>query len=702
MLTSWMWLGGLVLSGLGGQDELVLGSVRVDESGEGTARVSWRTDRPSVATLDWGRRGESVADGRVVLSTGGTEHEVLLEGLAPDTEYLFLLEGEPEDGGESVEVAGGFRTAGFEETVGFDVGGKLEPWLPITLSFEGPEASETGVSPNPFLDYRLNVDLFGPDGERLRVPGYFDGDGEGGGSGNVWRVRFPVHLPGQWTFQASFRSGPDVAVSLDPKAGVASHFDRLRGSFFVSPTSTPPEGFYEHGKLLYVNDHYLRFVDGTWYVKAGSNSPENLLGYAGFDNTVDHGGIDVSGLVNGLHRFPQHVADFGPGGLGSSRDPYFVSADTGVDSRGIIGALNYLSAMEINSLFFLPMNLGGDGWDTCPFVGYGNNPFDKTHYDLSKLAQWNEVFEHAARRGILLQFVLGETENGNEAWLDQGELGVQRKLFYREMIARFGHLPAIHWNLCEESDWSGAAMAQFAGFIQDVDPYDHPIGFHSNVLPVDSEYPQWDATVGDSRLSTNSIQAIPWTAGAAVEKWREDSAAAGRPWVVGFDEQLQGLTDDNATELRKLMLYDVLFSGGGVEWYAGYHELPLGGDLRMEDFREREEMWRYTAHARGVLESLPFWWMEPADELVSGETSVLGGAEVFALPGYAYAIYLPDTTETGRLDLTGIRARLRLRWYDPRTGRYEGVTRSVFGGRQVDLGAPPFAAGEDWVVVVTR
>ena len=36
-------------------------------------------------------------------------------------------------------------------------------------------------------------------------------------------------------------------------------------------------------------------------------------------------------------------------------DPLFVSSSTGVDSRGIIGALNYLGSMGVNALYFLPI-----------------------------------------------------------------------------------------------------------------------------------------------------------------------------------------------------------------------------------------------------------------------------------------------------------------------------------------------------------
>ena len=49
------------------------------------------------------------------------------------------------------------------------------------------------------------------------------------------------------------------------------------------------------------------------WIKAGTDSPENFLGYAGFDNTTDLGGIATLGLVNGLHQYAPHVADWRAG-----------------------------------------------------------------------------------------------------------------------------------------------------------------------------------------------------------------------------------------------------------------------------------------------------------------------------------------------------------------------------------------------------
>ena len=66
---------------------------------------------------------------------------------------------------------------------GTTINGDRVKWHPITISFAGPLANETDDSPNPFLDYRLQVTFTGPSGQNYLVPGFFDGDGNGGGGG---------------------------------------------------------------------------------------------------------------------------------------------------------------------------------------------------------------------------------------------------------------------------------------------------------------------------------------------------------------------------------------------------------------------------------------------------------------------------------------------------------------------------------------
>jgi hypothetical protein len=278
---------------------------------------------------------------------------------------------------------------------------------------------------------------------------------------------------------------------------------------------------------------------------------------------------------------------------------------------------------------------------------------------------------------------------------------VERRLFYREMAARFSYLLALKWNLSEESVFTPDEVSAFATALQAFDWAGHPIAVHNPP----GTFGQYELMLGDDQLPVMSIHYEPEVAGALVEQWRHKSAEAGQPWVVDMDENSpssSGLNPDNAGPLRKTVLYDVYFSGGNLEWYAGFHALPVGGDLNLEDFRTREKMWQHMWYARRFMEeNLPFWAMTPADWLLSGESPEYGGGEVFAYGDELYAVYLPAAKPGGVLQVAAGR-EYQLRWYDPRIGEFAGETGSaVAAAGGLSLGAPPYNAEGDWVVLVT-
>ena len=166
-----------------------------------------------------------------------------------------------------------------------NVSGTAKKWHTITIDFAGPTAKQTDTSPNPFKDYRLQVRFNGPNGKTYNVPGYFDGDGKGGSTGNIWRVKFTPDERGTWNYQASFRKGTNVAIDLSSSAGTPTHFDGATGSFTVGDRDPNAPGVLKWGRLEYVGGHYLKYRDGGYFLKTGSNEPENLLGYSGFVNT---------------------------------------------------------------------------------------------------------------------------------------------------------------------------------------------------------------------------------------------------------------------------------------------------------------------------------------------------------------------------------------------------------------------------------
>jgi len=117
-----------------------------------------------------------------------------------------------------------------------EVSGELKKWHKVTLTFTGPETGEA-AQPNPFRDYRLSV-TFIKGQKQYIIPGYYAADGTAAETsaktGNKWRVHFVPDETGSWTYAVSFRTGPDIALMSDPKAGSPAAFDGVTGTLEIS------------------------------------------------------------------------------------------------------------------------------------------------------------------------------------------------------------------------------------------------------------------------------------------------------------------------------------------------------------------------------------------------------------------------------------------------------------------------------------
>lgn len=564
------------------------------------------------------------------------------------------------------------------------VTGELKKWHPVTISLEGPEVNETST-PNPFMDYRFEV-VFSLSNISITVPGYFAADGNaaesGATSGNIWRAHFIPPQTGSWTYRTSFRQGTDVAISTDPNAGTpVDAYDDVFGSFNIGESDKSGVDFRGKGKLRYVGEHYLQFDNGQYFIKGGADSPENLLAYEDFDGTFNNGGL------NFVKSYTPHVQHWNNG------DPTW----QGGKGKGLIGGLNYLSSKGVNSVYFITMNVNGDGNDVWPWTG----PGERFRFDVSKLDQWNIAFDHMDRLGIMLHVLTQETEN--ELLLDGGNLGRQRKVYYRELIARFGYHHAITWNLGEENDENTTAQRKaFADYIRELDPYDHPIVIHT--------FPgQWNA-VYDPLLNYASFEGPSLQVGKAEDThsttltWVNKSAASTKKWNVCMDEAGPwdvGATPDgpgnNHDLIRKEVMWGNLMAGGcGVEWYFGY-SLP-NNDLDAEDWSTRDNLWNFTRHAVDFFQThLPFTEMKSNDGLASN-----GNAYVYAKEGSTYAVYLKNGG-TSNLNITGAANTYSVKWYNPRTGGalQNGTVAEVNGPGNVSIGQPPSETGQDWAALVS-
>ena len=364
----------------------------------------------------------------------------------------------------------------------------------------------------------------------------------------------------------------------------------------------------------------------------------------------------------------------------------------------------------MNAVYFLTLNIGGDGQDVWPYA----TPDDFTRFDCSKLDQWEIVFQHMQRRGVMIHMVTQETEN--EKLLDAGDLGPMRKLYYLELIARFAHHPALVWNLGEENgpaDFSpdGQTATQqkaMADYIRAHDPYNHPIQIHTHAAArVKDELLK--PLLGHPTLDGLSLQINPKeVVHDQVNQWRLASIKAGHRWLLTMDEigkwdtgAVTDAEDPGHDALRHHVLWGSLMAGAaGVEWYFGAKHPH--NDLNSEDWRQRDRLWQQTAHAIEFFQrELPYWEMTSIGSLTPSTDDF-----VFAKPGTTYAIYRPATADFDRepqLDLSGSSKRFRVQWFDPtRGGQLKlGSLATVKGGQTTRLGKPPVDQNQDWVILVT-
>jgi hypothetical protein len=301
--------------------------------------------------------------------------------------------------------------------------------------------------------------------------------------------------------------------------------------------------------------------------------------------------------------------------------------------------------------------------------------------------------------------------------LDGGACGPERRLYLRELIARFGHHLALNWNLGEENTQSPAEQREMAKFIADTDPYDHLIVIHSFPSQQDKVY---EALLGNQSVLTGASTQNSWKAAHQwTLKWVRASAAAGRPWVVCNDEQnpanqgvppdpgYKGFAGKNTTgkevgydlhDIRQATLWGTFMAGGaGVEYYFGY-QLPEN-DLLLEDFRSRDKSWDYCRIAVGFFRdhAIPLAKMQNADELV-GNAANDNSAYCLAQPGELYLVYLPKGGAR-ELDLTAVRGAFGVAWFNPREGGPLRPAGRIDGGAKNTLTAP---SADDWLAIVRR
>ena len=501
--------------------------------------------------------------------------------------------------------------------------GTFSQWQTIEIFMRGPQTGVT-ANPNPFLT-EVVVTFEGPEGTFV-IPAFYDGNGNGNNKGNIWKVRFSPNAIGNWTFTTTSSQ---------------SQLDGYTGSFTVEETPKTASDLRQWGWLQYTGEHYLKFVDGDYWLKGGTDDPENILGDA----------------------------------LGNWEEKKT--------------AIDYLSSKGVNSVYIITNNIDGDDNDVWPWLGNTPQKAKKQNrrFNIAKLQQWEDFFTYVENKNMLLHIVLDD----DSAWHEY-----DRDLYYREMIARFGHHPAIIWNIGEEANeiYSDQEQIEFAGLLRELDAYDRPVTVHRK-SSLGRNWPflgesNFDLASVQTRIGgENNFARVGFlNLNEIVTENRHASEKSDRPIPIMIDETpaVESVNQDVRFKLRSEVIYPVYLGGGNFELhYRDSNLVP----------QDLEPMWNDMYHARRFVENLPFQEMMPSNNLLSNFVGKYKYA--LAQPGVAYGIYLPEGG-TVDLDLQDVRGSFQVRWYDVQTGEYRDGGVVEAGGIR-NLGVSPFSG--DVAIAVT-
>jgi hypothetical protein len=236
--------------------------------------------------------------------------------------------------------------------------GTFPRWSKVEIQLLGPASQGMSDSANPF-QVPVDVTFTGPGGTFV-VPAFYDGDGQGGLDGNVWKVRFAPNAAGTWTY-----------TSQSPNSLLNGHTNTFEVTEPTGCSPYIPGGLPEFrcvGRLLLEpgGAHYLKFADGPYWLKGGEDEPEDFLA--------------------------------------PERNVGFPTKEAAID---------YLAGKGVNSLYLMTQNIDGDKKNVWPWVGGDQDAAraNHEHFDPVKLAQWEQWFDHMQSRGVVIHLVL-EDDSG--------------------------------------------------------------------------------------------------------------------------------------------------------------------------------------------------------------------------------------------------------------------------------------------------
>ena len=497
---------------------------------------------------------------------------------------------------------------------------------------------------NPFTDVELKLAISAPSGRKLGSDisffGFYDGDGNGGQDGDVWKFRILLDAPGDWTVNARFvEPGTD-----NPKAGAPSEQN------FSYNVSSSPVSSGEHGHVRVDNDHvrWFRFDDGTPFY------PNPVHASSMFHVPLEGQHPDRTTLPDDMRNFvDEHIG-------------------YGINCFGVRWHYE-----DMHRTFYKDMNT----WHVFDLSTFHDYEIGMNYVQSKNL----HVYIWFGISGLNTQYTSYGPRPDNNTTLSS-----EQELFIRYFLARFAAYTCWwHWTTDSEYQEGGSGALErnvtYANYLRSKNPWKTLVSAHSQTGWTPGDNDAFDlATLQSRAVGDNMCQ------GAEVVEQNYFQ----RP-VFNQEGIWRGHGVDTPDKLRTASW--VHFVGGGHSNYAG-----SDGWGNCQTWDSGMHPTRGTM-SKIVDEHLStpgasFALTEPAHNLVS----VSGGDRVWCLAA-AGKIYIVWVNQGGNpsLNLSGDQATYAVKRIETKSGSVSTLD-NVSGGGEVSLGQTPSTGfGNDFLFVVT-
>ena len=277
---------------------------------------------------------------------------------------------------------------------------------------------------NPF-DVSLSANVSGPDGKKMSVPGFYDGDG-------TWKVRVSPTTEGAWSF---------VTQSTVPE------LNNQPGSFVCIANPSPDV----HGALRVDPQHPHQFI-----------------------------------FEDNSHFFPMGYECDWLWALDSD-DSTLKTVNPFLDKLSQCGFNFIILNAYAHDTTWRKGKTGDDDYGPPPlFAWEGSN--DKPDHSRLNLAYWkhyDEVIDAMYRRGIVAH-ILMKVYNKQVNWPAKGS--AEDDLYFHWLIARYAAYPNVTWDLAKEANYEKDLNYKIGRlrFIREHDPYRRLLTVHDDRATYDT------------------------------------------------------------------------------------------------------------------------------------------------------------------------------------------------------------------------